>query len=65
MRLTLRGADVPSDVAMAVVLDHLLGKGFISAGFTRIPFLIWLSRYDGEASRMVAQRIKQEPLIDN
>jgi hypothetical protein len=42
MRLTMHGAEVPSDVAMAVVLAHLPGKGFMPAGFTRIPFLIWL-----------------------
>src|SRR5262245_55252475 len=27
VRLTLRGAEVPSDVAMAIVLAHLLDKG--------------------------------------
>lgn len=35
VRLTLSGAEAPSDVAMAVVLDRLLGKGFMPAGFTQ------------------------------
>jgi hypothetical protein len=35
VRLTLRGAEVPSDVAMAVLLDRLLAKGFMPAGFTQ------------------------------
>jgi hypothetical protein len=35
VRLTLRGAEVPSDVAMAVVLDRLLSKGFMPAGLTQ------------------------------
>lgn len=35
MRLTLRGAKLPSEVAMAVVLDRLLGKGFMPDGFTQ------------------------------
>lgn len=30
----MHGAEAPSDVAMAVVLDRLLGKGFMPAGFT-------------------------------
>jgi hypothetical protein len=34
-RLSLRGAEVPSDMAMAVVLDRLVGKGFMPAGFTQ------------------------------
>jgi hypothetical protein len=33
-RLTLHGTEAPSDVAMAVVLDRLLGKRFMPAGFT-------------------------------
>jgi len=34
-RLTLHGAEAPSDVAMAIVLDRLLGEGFLPAGFTQ------------------------------
>jgi len=34
-RLTLHGVEAPSDVAMAVVLDRLLGEGFMPAGFTQ------------------------------
>lgn len=34
-RLTLSGAEVASDVAMAIVLDRLLGEGFMPAGFTQ------------------------------
>ena len=34
-RLTLRGAEIAADVAMAVVLDRLLGRGFMPAGFAQ------------------------------
>jgi hypothetical protein len=34
-RLTLRGNEVATDVAMAIVLDRLLGKGFMPAGFAQ------------------------------
>lgn len=34
-RLTLRGVEVRSDVAMAVVLDRLLSKGFMPSGFSQ------------------------------
>lgn len=34
-QLTLRGVEVSADVAMAVVLDRLLAKGYMPAGFTQ------------------------------
>ena len=34
-RLTLRGKEVRLDVAMTVVLDRLLGKGFMPSGFSQ------------------------------
>jgi hypothetical protein len=34
-QLTLRGAVVSTDIAMAVVLDKLLANGFTPAGFTQ------------------------------
>jgi hypothetical protein len=36
-RLTLKGAEVSSGVAMAVVLDRALRKGFMPNGFTQAP----------------------------
>jgi hypothetical protein len=33
-RFTLRGIDLPGDAAMAIMLDTLLGKGLMPAGFT-------------------------------
>ena len=34
-RMTLRGKEVAADLAMAVVLDRLLGRGFMPAGFVQ------------------------------
>jgi hypothetical protein len=34
-RLTFRGVHVPSDVAMAMVLDRLLSMGFMPSGFSQ------------------------------
>ena len=34
-KLTLRGALVPSDVAMAALLDALLAKGFFPDGYVQ------------------------------
>ena len=34
-QLTLRGSEVGQDIAMAIILDKLLGKGLMPAGFTQ------------------------------